>query len=155
MLYPQNSSFHVLWPAGSTVATNNTTVEWVDTQPTTGAQPNYLTICVFGEVYDETNNNAFTSTNPVESDDTVQSNFATFTGFVGGTDYTAVGNTSSTANTAVACTTFNIDLRRSRKRYIGVVPVAANATATDVAALAILGRYGETPGTVSTIHVKG
>jgi hypothetical protein len=149
MIHSQRNSYHVLASPTATYATNNTSPIYVDTQPTTGAQPNYLTIVVGTELH---TNAVLTSFNAVESDDTVASNFATFTGFVAGTDYTASDATGSTNGGAEAV--LDIDLR-GRKRYVGIVPVADNTTYNSIAAFAILGRYGEDPSTVADVHVKG
>ena len=131
------------------LATNNTTAYYVDTQPTTGAQPNYCTLLIGTEI--NSSDGAFTSLKPVESDTTDQSNFATFTGFVSGTDFTVPTPDGTNSSSVV----FDIDLRRGRKRYIGIVPVAANTTYNNISAFAILGRYGEDPSSVADVHVKG
>lgn len=148
MIHSQRNSYHSLFSPTVTFATNNTTVYYVDTQPTTGAQPNYCTLLLGTEI--NSSSGAFTSLSVVESDDTVQSNFATFSGFVSGTDFT-VPTPDGTNSSSVA---FDIDLR-GRKRYIGIVPVAANTTYNNIAAFAILGRYGEDPSEVADVHVKG
>jgi hypothetical protein len=149
MIHSQRNSYHLLLSPTATFATDNATPYYVDTQPTTGAQPNYLTIAIGTEA---STNAVLTSFNAVESDDTNATNFANITGFVAGTDYTASDATGD--GTYGASIALDIDLR-GRKRYVGFIPVAANTTYNSVAAFGILGRYGEDPGTVADVHVKG
>lgn len=54
-----------------------------------------------------------------ESNDTVVTNFADITGFVGGTDFTIPNAISSATSITQPYATFNVDLK-ARKRYIKV-----------------------------------
>lgn len=154
MIHAQNAQYKVLWAAGQTVATNNTSVNFCDTQPTTGAQPNYCTIVVVGQAYDETNTTVFTSLKPVESDTTDATAFSTFAGYVSGTDFTVAGQIVSTGSTNAKLNVIGFPLA-GRKRYIGLVPVSADTDAKDVAAVAILSRQGETPSTIADMAFFG
>lgn len=81
-----------------------------------------------------------------ESDDTVVSNFANISGFVGGTDFT-VPNSLTSANNIYR---FDVDLR-ARKRYLQVV--VSPATTQEIAYNGRLSRAAEAPTTATQVGV--
>jgi uncharacterized protein (DUF1778 family) len=89
-----------------------------------------------------------------ESDDTVVTNFANVSGFVGGTDFTIPNAITSATSITQPYAIFNVDCR-GRKRYLKIS--VSPATTQVVNAVAELGRARVTPLTTdqATVVVGG
>lgn len=89
-----------------------------------------------------------------ESDDTVVTNFANVSGFVGGTDFTIPNAITSATSISIPYAVLNVDLR-ARKRYLKVS--VSPATTQVVTAVASLTRAEQTPAAtaIGTVVVNG
>lgn len=85
-----------------------------------------------------------------ESDDTVVTNFANVSGFVGGTDFALPNAVTAATSITTPYATLNIDCR-ARKRYLKLS--VSPATTQVVNAVATLTRAEVTPATSSTALV--
>jgi hypothetical protein len=96
-----------------------------------------------------THSNDYITTLTIQSSDTdVASNFATFTGYVAGTDYTVASLSGGTnAATEKAAAVFNIDLR-GKKRYFRV-QVTNGAVAAVIGVTGTLARPEQAPITAT------
>jgi hypothetical protein len=89
-----------------------------------------------------------------ESDDTVVTNFASVSGFVGGTDFTIPNAITAATSITQPYATLNVDLK-GRKRYLKIS--VSPATTQVVNAVGQLTRAEQTPSTSSqaTVVVNG
>lgn len=143
MIHAQNAAFAIM-KAGKTVASNATSVDYVD-----GQSWHYATILLVGGLASSGTSNSFSTLALVEADDTATTSFTNVSGAVGGTDSTngftiPINNSSTTSY----CVRFNVDLRK-RKRYVAIksTPSAAATDQGPYSVVAFLSRGEEAPNT--------
>jgi hypothetical protein len=160
MIHAQNIPVKVLYSPQQTIATNNDAVVFVDRLAYGPAH--YAQVCVVGPALVGTNASVLTALRLVEADvstSTASSSWSNITEFVGTTS-TTLGTNAFTISGPTATGVvghahlFNVDLRK-RKRYLGVLATAANATSTGIYCDVRFFRVDQSPESQANVTVNG